>query len=68
MKAKVYYKDYNDTCRVKTIEIEKNEPNEIVRQFIKVTKLSRHTYITHIKCGRYDYQWRGTAKGAEIYN
>lgn len=67
MKAKVYYKDYNDKRRVKTIEVEQNEPNLIVREFIKVTNLHKSTYVVHIKCGRYDYQWHGVASGAGIY-
>lgn len=64
MKATVYFKDSDKANRQKTIEVGKNEPNEIVREFIKVTGHSRHTYISHIKCGRYDYQWFGSAKDA----
>ena len=64
MKAKVFFKDEQNKSRQKTIEVVKNEPNEIVREFIKATGRPRYTYIAHIRCGRYDYQWLGTAKEA----
>ena len=63
LKAKVRFKD-NGAYRVKTVEVEKNEPCTIVRKFIEVTKLPRCTYITVVKCGRYEYQWFGDANGA----
>lgn len=63
MKAKVFYKD-GEKSRVKTIEVEQNEPNLIVRKFVEAMRVSRNTYITHIKCGRYDYQWYGDAREA----
>ena len=64
MKAKVFYKDEQNKGRQKTIEVVKNEPNEIVREFIRVTGRLKYTYISHIQCGRYDYQWLGIAKEA----
>ena len=65
MKAKIYYKDFvTQKRRVKTIEVPKNEPNEIIREFVRITKVSRFTYITNVKCGRYDYQWKGIADEA----
>ena len=63
MKAIVKFKD-NGVYRRKTVEVEKNEPCTIVKKFIEVTRLSRHTYITTVKCGRYEYQWFGDANGA----
>lgn len=63
MKATVRFKD-NGAYRTKTFEVEKNEPCSIVRKFIEVTRLPRYTYITTVKCGRYEYQWHGDAKGA----
>lgn len=67
MKAKVFYKEVflgETKHRSKTIEVEKNAPCLIVREFIKVTGKPKSTYITHIKCGRCDYQWKGNAFGA----
>nr|DAP31930.1 MAG TPA: hypothetical protein [Caudoviricetes sp.] len=63
MKAIVKFKD-NGKCRQKTIEVEKNEPNAIVRKFIEITRLSKYTYITTVKCGRLEYQWFDDANGA----
>lgn len=63
MKAIVKFKD-NGKCRQKTIEVEKNEPNAIVRKFIEITCLPKYTYITTVKCGRIEYQWYGDANGA----
>ena len=58
MKAIVYYRVGNDRATRKTIEVEKNEPCSIVREFVKVMRVSKYsTYISHIKCGRRDYQW-----------
>ncbi len=63
MKAIVKFKD-NGKYRQKTIEVEKNEPNAIVRKFIEITSLPKYTYITTVKCGRIEYQWNGDANGA----
>lgn len=63
MKAIVKFKD-NGARRQKTIEVEKNEPNAIVRKFIEVTNMHKYTYITTVKCGRIEYQWFGDANGA----
>ena len=58
MRATIYYKNGEKRAARRTIEVEKNEPCGIVRKFIEVTGFSKYnTYITHIKCGRYDYQW-----------
>lgn len=65
MKAIVKFKD-NGARRQKTIEVEKNEPNAIVRKFIEVMNMHMHkyTYIITVKCGRIEYQWFGDANGA----
>lgn len=63
MKAKVRFKAEGQ-YRTKIIEVEKNEPNLIVREFVKQSRLPKHTYITCVKCGRYNYQWLGTAYDA----
>lgn len=71
MKAKIYYRRPDPTLprnkwkyTVKTIEVSKNEPNHILQEFIKITRLPQYTYVTHIKCGRYDYQWYDSCNGA----
>lgn len=65
MKAIVYYRVGNDSATRKTIEVEKNEPCSIVREFVKAMRVSKYsTYISHIKCGRYDYQWLDTCDSA----
>lgn len=65
MKAKVSYKDIcTGNRRTKTIEVEKNEPNAIIRKFVEVAKESKYTHISQIKCGRYVYEWNSEAKGA----
>ena len=63
MKAVVKFK-VNGAYRQKTIEVEKNEPNAIIRKFIEITRLSKYTYITVVKCGRIEYQWYSDANGA----
>lgn len=37
---------------------------DILQEFIKITRLPQYTYVTHIKCGRYDYQWYDSCNGA----
>ena len=58
MKATIKYRDkYTNRIRQKTIEVSENEPNSIIREFCKVTRLDKFTDITTVKCGRYEYQW-----------
>ena len=67
MKATIKYRDvYSGKLRQKTIEVDKNEPNYIVREFCKNTRLPWWTYIFNVKCGRYEYQWRGIAEDAGV--
>lgn len=40
MKAIVYYRVGNDRATRKTIEVEKNEPCSIVREFVKAMRVS----------------------------
>lgn len=54
MKAKIYYRRPDPTLphnkwkyTVKTIEVSKNEPNHILQEFIKITRLPQYTYVTH---------------------
>ena len=56
MKAVVRFK-LDGKYRTKTVNVEKNEPNHIVREFVKQAKVPKHTYVTSIKCGRYVYEW-----------
>ena len=51
MKAKIYYRRPDSTLphnkwkyTVKTIEVSKNEPNHILQEFIKITRLPQYTY------------------------
>lgn len=64
MKAKVFYKNEKKNMTTKTIDVPENEPCSIVRQFLAATGKPRCTYITHIRCGRFDYQWKDTAHSA----
>ena len=63
MKATVKFKD-NGAYRQKSFEVEKSEPNAIVKKFIEITRLPKYTYITIVKCGNRVYQWNGDANGA----
>lgn len=65
MKATIYYKVEKERATRKTIDVEKNEPCSIVREFVKVTGVSKYrTYISHVRCGKYDYQWFDTCESA----
>ena len=67
MKAINKFKDYNTGIRrQKTILVDRNEPNYIIREFYRITGISRSTYITTVKCGRIEYQWHGIAKEAGL--
>ena len=56
MKATIKF-EVNGKKTQKTIEVTKNEPNSIIREFAKIDKrIYKHTYITTIKCGRTEYQ------------
>ncbi len=66
MKATVKFVDGNK-IRQKTLQVEKNEPNSIIREFYNAGVFGKFTYITTIKCGRYEYQWNGEATEAGIY-
>lgn len=66
MKATIKFKD-NGTMRQKTISVEKNEPNSIIRELAKVdSRIKSYTYITTVKCGRKTYMWNGDASGAGV--
>lgn len=64
MKAIIYYRVPNECATTRTIEVEESEPCSIVRKFIKITGLTKHTYISHIRCGHRDYIWEGTCHDA----
>ncbi len=64
MKACVKYSDLHNKKRQKTVNVAKNEPNDIIRRFIETTGLPKYTYITTVRCGRVEYQWFGPASGA----
>lgn len=69
MRAVIRYKmdRMSVATRQKTIEVTKNEPNAIVREFISKMNLGKNTYITTIRCRQTEYQWYGEAKDAGIY-
>ena len=64
MKAKIRYYDTHNTYRIKTVTVEANEPNHIIRKFIEVTNQPKWVRITTVKCGRCEYQWFDTASSA----
>ena len=65
MKAVIKYKDYlTGSNRQKTISVDKNEPNYIIREFVKRTGINKATYIKTVKCGRTEYQYQDIAKEA----
>jgi len=67
MKAIIKYKDYETGARrQKTISVDENEPNHIIREFARITRINRATYIMTVKCGRVEYQWYGIAKDAGV--
>lgn len=63
MKATIKFKE-EGRMKQKTMEVQQNEPNSIVREFIKATKKNKFTFITTIKCGLTIYEWNGTAVDA----
>ena len=63
MKAVVKYVDHGK-ARQKTLNVERNEPNEILQAFLKEAKVPVYTYVRTIACGRYIYQWFDTADKA----
>lgn len=66
MKATVKF-EVNGKKTRRTIEVTKNEPNSIIRELAKVDeRINRFTYITTVKCGRYEYQWFGNAGEAGV--
>lgn len=66
MKATIKFVE-NGVKRQKTINVSKNEPNSIIRELARIdSRIKPYTYITTIKCGRYNYQWYGIAKEANI--
>ena len=67
MKATIKFKHYSGAMRQKTIEVTENEVNSIIRELAKVDRrVTRNTYITTVKCGRYEYQWFCTALEAGV--
>lgn len=66
MKAVIKFRNtkYQSSERTKTIEVRKNEPNSIIREFLEVTGLPDSVYIRVIKCGLTSYEWKGYAHEA----
>ena len=57
MKAVIRFRDGAGKDRQRTIAVEQNEPNAIVREFCQKAGFSRGTYIKTVTCGRVEYQW-----------
>lgn len=64
LKATIKFKDVYGNNRQRTIQVEKNEPNSIIREFLCQCKLPKWIYVKTVKCGRTEYQWFGVAKDA----
>lgn len=64
MKAVIRYYDQYGGRRQATIEVERNEPNSILRTAIESKRISPWDVVRTITCGRYEYQWMGRAKEA----
>lgn len=63
MKAVIKYKDvWENKKRQATIEVDKNEPNSIIRTAVEMGRFKPWDYVMTVKCGRYEYQWFGEAK------
>ena len=69
-KVKAYRSDWTEYDAPKFLDLAQSlsicNPCEAVAAFIAATGASRGTYISHIKIGRHDYQWNGTAHGAYV--
>ena len=60
MKATINYKKNDGRNGRKTIDVSKNEPNQILREFASfVREVNKYTCVSTIKCGRYVYEWKG---------
>ena len=67
MRAVIKFKDRYGNRRQKTINATVDEPNAIIREFVKQTYgTDKFTYISTVKCGRREYQWFDEAKSAGV--
>ena len=65
MKAVIRYKDWmTNTRKQKTVDTDTNEVNHIIRLFAKKLGAPTYTFVTTVKCGRYEYQWFSRIKEA----
>ena len=64
MKARIRFKSWVDgnARRQKTFEVDKNEPNYIVRRARELKYLGYNDYVIDIKCGRTLYMDYGYAE------
>ena len=63
MKALIKYRDIYGQRKQKTITVDRNEPNSIIREFVYQLDLP-WAYVTTVKCGRCEYQWYAPVKDA----
>ena len=67
MKATINYKKNDGRNGRKTIDVSKNEQNQILREFASfVREVNKYTYVSTIKCGRYVYEWKGSLSEAGV--
>ena len=67
MKATVKF-ELNGKNTQKTFEVEKNEPNYIIRKLYEIdTRVTKYTFVKTVKCGMKIYQWFGDVSGAGVY-
>lgn len=66
MKALIKYKDIYGNRKQKTIEVDKNEVNYIIGEFVWQCNLPSWVYVYTIKCQHTEYQWYGPVKDGAL--
>lgn len=64
MKAVIRYYDQYGDRRQATIEVEKDEPNAILVEAMRLKKIQPHEVVRTITCGRREYHWMDRAWAA----
>ena len=60
MKSTVKWSE-NGRTRQRTAEVDRNDPNAIIRQFVAAGILRRGDFVKTVKCGNRVYLWEGRA-------
>ena len=50
--------------RQKTFEVITSNPNDIIKEAVRIGFITKYDYVNIIKCGRRVYEWKGTALDA----